>query len=59
MRQNEKRADNKTRGQIIRQICAMEWDKERRCRHCEWRRDGENICLLPVCMQEKEKREKL
>ena len=48
--------------EIVRR--AKEIRQNRTCRHCRWRRDGVDICVLPRCLREmhktqKEKKEKM
>lgn len=37
---------------MARRIHHAKWTGKKDCRGCGWRRDGEGVCLLPVCMKQ-------
>ena len=44
-------AHSKTLSEDIRRAKAIR--QNRMCRHCRWRRDGLETCVLPRCMKER------
>ncbi len=38
------------RRELVRRIVNAKW-QPKPCTHCEWRKNAEPVCLLPVCMK--------
>lgn len=40
-----------TKVKVIKAIAAIRDKKLKKCVHCQWRKDGWEICCLPVCLR--------
>lgn len=50
-----------TKVKVIKAIAAIRDKKLKKCVHCQWRKDGAGVCILPVCLRSvgKPKRRKM
>ena len=39
-----------TKVRVIRAIAAIRDKKMKKCVHCQWRKDGTDVCILPACL---------
>lgn len=37
-------------GDVIRIVAAAQRKQDALCAHCQWRKDGLEVCMLPGCM---------
>ena len=40
-----------TKVRVIRAIADIRAKKLKKCLHCQWRKDGAGVCILPVCLR--------